>query len=57
MINSTLPKKAIEEFKQIYFNEYGEKLSQKEAIGKAIKLINIFKVIYRPISNKHGKNK
>jgi hypothetical protein len=57
MINSTLPKKAIEEFKQIYLEEYGEKLSEKDAIEKAIKLINLFKVIYKPILNNYGKSK
>lgn len=37
--------KAIEEFKQIYLDEIGLRLSNEEATEKAIGLLNLFKVL------------
>ena len=44
-----LSKEAIDEFKAIYKKEFGKDLSDKEALEMATNLINLFKVIYRPI--------
>ena len=38
----------IEEFKKIYEEEFGERISTTEAIYQAAKLINIVKIIYKP---------
>jgi len=40
-----LNQKAIDELKQIYFKEYGEKLTDQEAWDLGINLINIFKAV------------
>ena len=47
-----LSKEAIEEFKEIYFREYGKNLSDKEAMEMGQRLISLFKIIYRPIPGK-----
>jgi hypothetical protein len=44
-----LSEKAIKEFKEIYFKEYNELLSDEEAQDKGQRLITFFKIIYRPI--------
>jgi len=44
-----LSKKAIEEFKQIMKEEQGVELSDEEAREAAEKLLNLFRVIYRPL--------
>lgn len=44
--------KAIQEFKEIYFEEYGINLSEEEANRQANDLINLFKVFFR----KKGSN-
>ena len=44
-----LSKEAIEEFKRIYKTEFGEEISDREATEKAIRLINLIRVIYRRI--------
>lgn len=44
-----LSKERIDEFKQIFFEELGESLSDQEAAEKAHTLLNLFKVVYRPI--------
>jgi hypothetical protein len=44
-----LSKEAIEEFKQIYKEEFGEEISDQEAMEKAVRLINLMRVIYRII--------
>ena len=51
---SILSKSAIEEFKKIYRNEYGEDISDEEAIELAVNLLGLFKCIYRPLP-KNGK--
>ncbi len=40
-----LPPQAIEEFKQIYKEEFGVELSQAEATEKAINLFNLMKLL------------
>ncbi len=44
-----LSEKAINEFKKIYKDEYKKELSEKEALEKALKVIGLFKAIYKPI--------
>lgn len=44
-----LSQKAIDEFKTIYKEEFGEDLSDQEALDLSTRTINLFKVIYRPI--------
>lgn len=44
-----LSQKAIEEFKEIWKAEYGQDLSEQEAMEKAERFILLFKAIYRPI--------
>lgn len=52
-----LSKKAINEFGEIYLKEYGEKLSEGEAMEKATRFMNLFKVIYKPIEDLTNSNK
>jgi len=42
-----LPKKAINEFKNIYLEEIGVALSQEEATKKAIETLNLFKLLVK----------
>lgn len=43
---------AIEEFKQIYFKQFGEMLSDDEARDKATRVFNLYKLLLKPTSNK-----
>jgi hypothetical protein len=45
----SLPKKAIEEFKQIYKKKFEEELSNEEAVVKANSVFRLMKVVTRPI--------
>lgn len=51
----TLGKEAIEELKTIYRQEYGDELSEGEAQEMAQRLISLFRVIYRPLSESKGQ--
>lgn len=42
----------LEKFKDIYEKECGIRLSDKEALPQAIALLNMIKVIYRPLPKK-----
>lgn len=44
-----LSREAIKEFKKIYERRFNQTLSDKESLEMATNLINLFKVIYRPI--------
>lgn len=44
-----LPKEAIEEFKRIYERNFKEKLSEEEIFLRAIKLLNLYKAVYRSL--------
>lgn len=59
MNNSSLSKKAVEEYRIIYKKFYGEEISYEQAAEQGIKLIRFFNLIYRPIKaswiKKHGK--
>ena len=51
--------KAAEKFGTIYKEEFGEKLTDQEAMEKATKFLNLMKVILKPIPTevfKDGKN-
>jgi hypothetical protein len=41
---------ALAEFKAIWLAEYGEEISDGEAMPKAIALLTLFDVIYQPIT-------
>lgn len=51
-----LSKKALDEFKAIYKAEYGIELSDAEVLDKGIRLLRLFKAIYRPIINTTQNN-
>ena len=51
-----LSKKAIKEFKKIYFKEYGEKISDEIAKEKGQRLLSLFKIIYRPIPEDYDEH-
>jgi len=40
---------AILEFREIYKNEYGIELDEKEARRKAIKVLKVMEIIYKPL--------
>lgn len=44
-----LSQKDIEEYKRIYKEEFGEEISDQEALAQGTSLINLMKIIYRPI--------
>lgn len=44
-----LSKEAIEEFKEIYYQEFGERISDEEAQELGASLLSLFKIIYRPL--------
>ena len=45
-----ISKKALEEYKTIYRNEFGKDISDKDAMEQAISLLTMMKAIYRPIT-------
>jgi hypothetical protein len=49
-------KEQLDEFKQIYKKEFGKEISDEEALEMATDLINLFKVIYRPIPTNNQEN-
>jgi len=51
-----LSKESIEELKNIYYQEYGEQISNEEAQVIGESLLSLFKIIYRPIP-KNSKEK
>ena len=44
-----LSDKALEEFKEIWFKQYGEEISDERAVELGINLLNLFDHIYRPV--------
>jgi len=44
-----LSDKAIKEFQNIWKKEFGESISKDKAVERGTKLVNLFRVIYRPI--------
>ncbi len=51
-----LSKKALDEFKAIYKAEYGVELSDGEALDRGIRLLRLFKAVYKPIKNTTQNN-
>lgn len=51
-----LSKEAIKEFKDIYYDEFGERISDEDAQEMGESLLSLFKVIYRPIPNDGNQN-
>lgn len=51
-----LSKKAIEEYKEIYQEEFGETLTDQETYEQASNLLRLFKVIYRPLPSEKNNN-
>ena len=56
IIRMTLPKKAIEEYKQIYKKQFGEELTDAEAQEQATNLIEFFELLIA-IDKKKPQNK
>jgi hypothetical protein len=48
-----ISKDEIEEFKQIYLKEFGEDISDEKAYEIALPLLQLFKVICRPLPKGH----
>ena len=44
----------LEEFKLIYKEEFGKEISDKEALDKALNLVNLMKIVYQPTKNTNG---
>ena len=55
MTNNMISKEAVGKYKRLYKEKFGKDLSDQEALEQATKLINLFRVIYRPIP-KSGRN-
>jgi hypothetical protein len=51
-----LSKEAIKEFKEIYYEEFGERISDEEAQDLGESLLSLFKIIYRPIPKSNKQN-
>lgn len=51
-----LSKQAIKEFKDIYYKEFGEKISDEETQEMGANLLSLFKIIYRPIPEDGKQN-
>jgi hypothetical protein len=49
---NTLSEKAVKDFKELYLLQYGVELSYDVAEEKALKLLRLFKHIYKPIPTK-----
>jgi hypothetical protein len=47
----------LQKFKEIYFRQYGVELTDTEAIGKATKLLKLYRVVLGPhLTMKMNKN-
>lgn len=44
-----LSKQAVKEYKEIYKKEFGKDISEAEAVSQGTRLLNLFKIIYKPI--------
>lgn len=48
-VDSVLDKKSVEQFQKLYKEKYGVDLSFEQALKMGLELINLFRVVYRPI--------
>jgi hypothetical protein len=44
----SLSTESIEKFKEIYKRNFGEEISEREALEKATRLINLYRAVYGP---------
>lgn len=51
-----LSKEAIKEFKEIYYKEFGERISDDKAQEMGTNLLLLFKIIYRPVPEAKEQN-
>ena len=51
-----LSKEAIKEFQEIWYEEFGERISEEKAQEMGENLISLFKIIYRPIPKEAREN-
>lgn len=51
-----IPKEDLERFKAIYKEECGEEISDEEAYRIASKLLNLFRIIYKPFLESETKS-
>lgn len=47
-----ISQEALEKFKQIWEEEFGEKIADEVAISEATKLLTLFNAVYRPVKKK-----
>lgn len=47
-----LSNKQVEQFKNLFKDSFGEELSDTEALEKGTKLIRLFQIIYKPMTQK-----
>lgn len=52
-----LSKEAIREFQEIWYEEFGERISEEKAQEMGENLLSLFKIIYRPIPEETGENR
>ena len=50
-----ISKEALEEFKRIWKKEFGTEISDSDALESATKLLNLMKIIYKPMTKKDYK--
>lgn len=48
----TLSRKQVEAFQDIYKKSFGEEISYQDALGGGIKLLELMRIIYWPITKK-----
>lgn len=51
-----ISKERLEEFKDIYYRHYDERLNDEDACERASKLVGLLEAIYTPIKNKKITN-
>ena len=52
-----LSKQSLEEFKRIWEEKYGEKISDDFALEQAVNLLTLFNVVFRPLKKEWIENK
>lgn len=64
MSEAILSQSALQEFKKLYFEEFGEEISDEQAVELGTNLLTFFDHIYRPVKkewsdklSEKGKNK
>lgn len=50
-----LSKRAVDDFKKIYLKEFKVSLSDEQANSKGLALLNLVKLIYRPINKNENE--